>query len=120
MGAGASSSTLPAVVDKPTAQAWAGDKFDEAAFDATASDGAVSKEQLLLAAGKAVDDDGDLILSQSTAPKHDTQKLNEAMVAVAMSLAHDKRSNFLGAEVKDKTSTEEYFIQAWQALNAGA
>ena len=49
----------------------------------------------------------------------DVQKVDAAMVAAAMSLVHDKRSHFLGAEVKERTSTEDLFISAWQALNRG-
>ena len=40
MGAGAS--TLPATLDKATAKEAAGDKFDEAAFDAAAVDGVIT------------------------------------------------------------------------------
>ena len=56
MGAGAS--TLPAAVDKSTAQGFAGDKFDEAAFDKYATDGSVPKEVIVAAAtapGEGVD-----------------------------------------------------------------
>jgi hypothetical protein len=48
MGTGAS--TLPAKLDKPTAQALAGAQFDEKAFDAAAKDGVVAKEDFLKAA----------------------------------------------------------------------
>ena len=51
MGAGAS---LPVNVDKPTAQAFCGECFDEAAFDAAAKDGVVAKTELLAAAEKRV------------------------------------------------------------------
>ena len=47
MGAGAS--TLPPtsdVIDKASVQEWAGDKFDEAAFDKVATDGAVKRTDL--------------------------------------------------------------------------
>ena len=47
MGAGAS---LPTSIDKATAQSLAGEKFDEAAFDDAAKDGAVSKEEFIAAA----------------------------------------------------------------------
>ena len=50
MGAGAS--TLPAAVDKPTAKTFAGDRFDEKAFDAAAKDGVVAKDDFLKAAEK--------------------------------------------------------------------
>ena len=39
--------SLPEQVDKETAKKWAGDKFDEAAFDQAAKDGTVSKMELL-------------------------------------------------------------------------
>ena len=44
MGAGAS---LPSTVDKPTAKSFAGDRFDEKAFDAAAKNGIVSKCAIL-------------------------------------------------------------------------
>ena len=57
MGAGASSrsttrgvfalASLPEQVDKETAKNWAGDKFDEAAFDQAAKDGTVTKSELV-------------------------------------------------------------------------
>ena len=61
MGAGASSrsttrgvfalASLPEQVDKAcdkeTAKNWAGDKFDEAAFDQAAKDGTVAKSELV-------------------------------------------------------------------------
>ena len=47
MGAGAS---LPAEIDKSTAQSLAGDKFDESAWEAAAKDGVVAKEVFLAAA----------------------------------------------------------------------
>ena len=43
MGAGAST-MLPELVDKQQAKAAAGDRFDEAAFDAAAVDGRVPRE----------------------------------------------------------------------------
>ena len=52
-GGGTGASTmgpLPDQVDKATAQAYAGDQFDEAAFDTAAKEGSVSKEELLKAA----------------------------------------------------------------------
>ena len=54
MGAGASTA-LPDTIDKPTAQLYAGDRFDEAQFDKAANDGAVSKAQFLEAAGVKTD-----------------------------------------------------------------
>lgn len=51
MGAGAS--TLPPTIDKATAKTFAGDEFDEAAFDREAIDGVVSREAFLKAAGTA-------------------------------------------------------------------
>ena len=56
MGAGASTS-LPEFVDKQQAAAAAGDRFDEAAFDALAVDGRVPREVLIAAesAGDRID-----------------------------------------------------------------
>ena len=51
MGAGASSA-LPASIDKATAQSFAGEQFDETAFDAAAKDGLVPKDEFLKAAKK--------------------------------------------------------------------
>ena len=48
MGAGASA--LPATIDKATAKAVAGDKFDETAFDSAAVDGMISRDAFLAAA----------------------------------------------------------------------
>ena len=50
MGAGAS--TLPATLDKATAKEAAGNKFDEAAFDAAAVDGVISCNAFLAAAAE--------------------------------------------------------------------
>ena len=50
MGAAASLAQLPESIDKATAQRLAGDRFDEAAFDAAAADGAVAKADFLLLA----------------------------------------------------------------------
>ena len=41
---------MPATIDKPTAQEFAGDKFDEAAFDRAATDGSVPRN-VFIAAG---------------------------------------------------------------------
>ena len=49
---GSAASTLPEKLDKDAAKAAAGDEWDEAAFDAVAVDGFVTREQLL-AAGTA-------------------------------------------------------------------
>ena len=98
MGAGSSAlagATLPPTLDKVTAQQLAGDKFDESKFDAAAKDGAVSREAFLKAAGATLDEDGDIVVSTTSAPTHDARKQNEQMVAVALSLVHDKRSSFL-------------------------
>ena len=46
MGAGAST-MLPEIVDKQQAKAAAGDRFDEAAFDAAAVDGKVPRAVLM-------------------------------------------------------------------------
>ena len=52
-GAGASAlpkaEALPEHIDKETAKKYAGDKFDEGAFDAAAKDGAVPREEFLKA-----------------------------------------------------------------------
>ena len=55
MGAGSSGTlaALPTSVDKATARQWAGDRWDEAAFDSAAKDGAVPREVLLRAGGVA-------------------------------------------------------------------
>ena len=53
MGAGAS--TLPERIDKETARRYAGDQFDEARFDAAATDGAVSREAFTAALSKPED-----------------------------------------------------------------
>ena len=42
-----------------------------------------------------------------------------AMEDAALSLVHEKRSNFLGAEVKEATDVETMFIEAWRALGNG-
>ena len=47
---GSAASTLPATIDKATAQQAAGEKFDEDAFDKMAVNGLVSHEQFLAAA----------------------------------------------------------------------
>lgn len=111
MGAAASTiqvDKLPALIDKPTAQRFAGDKYDDVAFDTAQSDGCVTREAFIKAVGL-----GDDNVTQKR--KWNAQAAESAMAAAALSLVHDKRSNFLGAEVKDKTSVEETFINAWQA-----
>lgn len=50
MGAGASTATLPATLDKAVAQQAAGDAFDAAAFDKAAKDGAITRDEFLQAA----------------------------------------------------------------------
>ena len=95
MGAGASA--LPVAIDKATAKKHAGDRFDEEAFDAAADgDGNVQRDAFLKAAGE-----WDTKTSTMLA-EWDAKKSEQAMAAAALSLVHDKRSGFLGAEVKDK------------------
>ena len=53
MGAGASTAAeLPAQLDRETAKQLSGNMFDPAAFDAAATDGVVSREEFLQAAGR--------------------------------------------------------------------
>ena len=47
------------------------------------------------------------------------QQLQSAEVAAALSLQHEKKCAFLGAEVKEATNTEEIFKRAWQCLGRG-
>ena len=114
MGAGASalSTTLPPRIDKATALTLAGDEFDEAQFDAQATDGTVSREAFLRAAKGGVAEEG-------ATRTWDAQKADAATVTVALSLSQTARSSFLGAEVKEKSDAEQAFIDAWQALNRG-
>jgi tetratricopeptide (TPR) repeat protein len=117
---GAAASTLPAQIDKPTAQKIAGEKYDDAKFEELLAAqpehvGVVQREVFLQAAGL----DEDIVVASSEKRKYDAQVAEAAVAAVALSLSHEKRSSFLGAEVKEKDSTEEKFISAWQALNSG-
>ena len=49
----------------------------------------------------------------------DTQKHNNSEVSVALSLVHETKAAFLGAEVKKATNVEQLFSDAWQHLGRG-
>jgi hypothetical protein len=57
MGAAASTSNLPAHLDKAAVRSLAGDKFNERQFDAAAKDGLVSREDFLAAAAQLLQED---------------------------------------------------------------
>ena len=50
MGTAASTAVIPEQLDKTTAQTLAGDKFDDAAFNAAATEGKVSRDEFFRAA----------------------------------------------------------------------
>ena len=119
MGAGASALPVDERIDKETAQRVAGDKYDEAAFDKAADgEGTVSRDDFFKAA-ETLAARADLGATSADVRTWDAQKAQAAVTAAAQSLIHDKRSDFLGAEVKATTSQEQTFINAWTALNGG-
>jgi hypothetical protein len=137
MGAGASTS-LPELVDKHQAKTAAGDRFDEAAFDAAAVDGRVPREVLLKAAGlEALDKPAATTGAASSflasnrrnppampmAGEHAAGVLGQydkEVVTAALSLQHVTRGDgFLGAEVRKSTDSESLFAATWGSIGRG-
>ena len=137
MGTGASTS-LPELVDKHQAKAAAGDRFDEAAFDAAAVDGRVPREVLLKAAGlEALDKPAATFGAASNflasnrrnpaampmAGEHAAGVLGQydkEVVTAALSLQHVTRGDgFLGAEVRKSTDSESLFAATWGSIGRG-
>ena len=124
MGAGAS---LPETIDKATARALAGERFDEVAFDARKGpDGTVGRADFLAAAGVEVADTEEMTPSSGggapskflaanyrtpapplQAAEHASSgqgAYEQEMVTAALSLSHVQRGDaFLGAETRPDT-----------------
>ena len=82
MGAGASLASLPEEIDKPTACALAGERFDDAAFQKLATNGKVTRAAFLAAAAAADADSPAQLLPTppmvTRLPSHDKDMLKKA------------------------------------------